>query len=75
MDLGAIRLLARPLPHQVRRMTRGARDDQEHRPSLVLELPPGRQAWCVGCSKPWPCPDAPTLKPCPAWCPCHAGED
>lgn len=29
-----------------------------HQPSLVLELPPGRSAYCLTCSQPWPCPDA-----------------
>jgi hypothetical protein len=30
-----------------------------HRPSLVLELPPGHMAW-LACSQPWPCPQANT---------------
>jgi hypothetical protein len=30
----------------------------EHRPSLVLELPPDRWLYCLTCAKPWPCPDS-----------------
>ena len=36
--------------------------DRPHRASLVLELvgrPPNYGWFCLGCSKPWPCPDAP----------------
>lgn len=31
----------------------------EHRASPVLEMPRGILLWCLGCSKPWPCKDAP----------------
>lgn len=32
-----------------------------HRPEAVLEMPRGEFWWCIKCSKPWPCPDAPDV--------------
>lgn len=30
--------------------------EAQHRPSIVLELPPDRWLFCLVCQKPWPCP-------------------
>lgn len=57
-DARALQALIPPDPPEVIHARRREWERALHEPSLVLELPPGHMAWCLACSKPWPCPEA-----------------